>query len=203
MKLEGIMTALTTPFDADDRVDHPALRANLRRQLDAGVGAIVALGTMGEHGSLADSEREQVLATIIDECGAACPVIAGVSAERTSVAREHAQRAAAAGAAGVMCLPPLLYDAEPHELAAHYSAVAEAGLPIMLYNNPGASHSDLRPQTILALAHQVESIASVKECSGDARRIAELLEIAGDRLEVYVGGDDWALEGLCAGAGGW
>lgn len=203
MSFEGIMPALTTPFDGDDRIDEHALRSNVRRQLDAGVGAIVALGTLGEHGALSAAERDQVIATIVDECGGERPVIVGVSATRAALAREHAQQAAALGAAAVMSLPPLLYDAELHELVAHYSAIAQVGLPIMLYNNPGASHSDLSPRTIVALAQEVGAITCVKECSGDARRIAELIERSGGALEVHVGGDDWALEGLCAGARGW
>ena len=172
MKLEGVMPAVTTPFDIDDRIDEAALRSNLRRQLDAGVGAIVAMGTMGESGALSMTERAQVLAAMVDECGER-PVIAGVSADRPRVARAYAEQAADAGAVGVMCLPPVLYDAELHELVAHYEAVAQAGLPIMVYNNPGASHSDLLPSTIVSLAREMGAITCVKECSGDARRIAE------------------------------
>lgn len=203
MKPEGVLPALTTPFDGDDRIDEAALRANLRRQLEAGVGGIVAMGTMGESGALSMSEREQVLATMVDECGSECPVWAGVSADRPAVSRAYAEQAAAVGAAGVMSLPPVLYDAQLHELVAHFQAVARAGLPIMVYNNPGASHSDLLPETICAVAREVEAIESVKECSGDARRIAELLERSGGSLDVFVGGDDWALEGFAAGARGW
>lgn len=203
MKLGGIIPAVTTPFDAADRIDEGALRANLRRQIDAGVGAIVALGTMGESGALSLSEREQVLTATVDECGTDSPVIVGVSAERPAVARAYAEQAAAAGAVAVMCLPPVLYDAQLHELVAHFDAVAQAGLPIMVYNNPGASHSDLRSETIVAIAHEVEAITGVKECSGDARRIAELLERSAGSLDTFVGGDDWALEGLAAGARGW
>jgi 4-hydroxy-tetrahydrodipicolinate synthase len=202
MKLEGIMPAVTTPFDADDRIDERALRTNLRRQLEAGVGAIVALGTMGEAGALSVAEREQVLRATVDECGDR-PVVAGVSADGPARARAHAEQAADAGAVGVMCLPPVSYDAELHELVAHYDAVAQAGLPIMVYNNPGASHSDLRPETIVSLAREVDAIECVKECSGDARRIAELLERTGGSLDVFVGGDDWALEGFAVGARGW
>lgn len=203
MKLSGIMPAVTTPFDAEDRIDEAALRTNLRRQIDAGVGGIVAMGTMGESGALSPTEREHVLTAMVDECGSDCPVWAGVSADRPAVARAYAEQAAAAGAVGVMCLPPLLYDAELHELVAHYDAVAQAGLPIMVYNNPGASHSDLRPATIVAMAREVAAITCVKECSGDARRIAELLELSARSLDVFVGGDDWALEGFAAGASGW
>ena len=73
----------------------------------------------------------------------------------------------------------------------------------MIYNNPEASRQDLSPETIVRLADRHERIVAVKECSGDARRIAHLIELAGERLEVLIGGDDWALEGYAAGAVGW
>ena len=103
-----------------------------------------------------------------------------------------------------MCLPPTTYVADERELDAHFAAVTSAtDLPVMLYNNPEAARQDLLPETIVRLAERHERIVAVKECSGDARRIAHLVELAGDRLEILVGGDDWALEGYAAGAVGW
>jgi 4-hydroxy-tetrahydrodipicolinate synthase len=108
-----------------------------------------------------------------------------------------------AGADALMLLPPLGYRADVDELAAFYAAVGEGtGAPLMLYNNPEASGVDLRAESIVALVERVEAIVAVKECSGDARRIPELLAAA-PGLEVLVGGDDWALEGFCGGATGW
>ena len=102
-----------------------------------------------------------------------------------------------------MCLPPLGYRADEPELIAFYAAVAEgAGLPVMLYNNPEASGVDLRAEQIVAIADRVAGVVAVKECSGDVRRIPALLAAA-PQLEILVGGDDWALEGFCAGATGW
>src|SRR5918998_1248064 len=108
----------------------------------------------------------------------------------------------AGGASAVMCLPPLGYRADQAELEAFYGAVASAGLPVMLYNNPEASGVDLLAPAIVAIAEKVDGIVAVKECSGDARRIPALLAAAPE-LEILVGGDDWALEGFCAGATGW
>jgi 4-hydroxy-tetrahydrodipicolinate synthase len=102
-----------------------------------------------------------------------------------------------------MLLPPLGYRGDEREILAFYRTVgAAAGLPLMVYNNPEASGTDMPPALIARLAQEVEQVVAVKECSGDARRIAELVsDVPG--LEVLVGGDDWALEGLCAGATGW
>ena len=102
-----------------------------------------------------------------------------------------------------MVLPPLGYDGDAEETVAFYEAVAGGTeLPIMAYNNPKASGTDMSPGLIGQLA-ELEGVAAIKECSGDARRIADLLNTVGDRIEVLVGGDDWALEGFCAGATGW
>jgi dihydrodipicolinate synthase/N-acetylneuraminate lyase len=101
-----------------------------------------------------------------------------------------------------MLLPPLGYEGDEREIEAFYRTVAEAtALPIMAYNNPKASGTDMRPALVARLG-DIEGVVAVKECSGDARRIAEILNAAED-LEVLVGGDDWALEGFCAGATGW
>jgi dihydrodipicolinate synthase/N-acetylneuraminate lyase len=131
------------------------------------------------------------------------PVIAGVSSGTPQASGALGADAAAAGADAIMLLPPLGYRADERELEAFYGAVAEAaGLPVMVYNNPEASGVDLSPATLLRLHGALEAVVAVKECSGDARRIPALLNAA-DGLEVLVGGDDWALEGFCAGAGGW
>src|SRR4051812_10326837 len=156
---------------------------------------------MGEAGALGDDERRRVTETAV---AAGAQVIVGVSSPDGPTAARRAVAAAEAGACGVMCLPPTTYAADARELDAHFAAVCAAGdLPVMLYNNPEASKQDLAPELIAELAARHERIAAVKECSGDARRIARLIELAGDRLDVLVGGDDWALEGYAAGAVGW
>jgi dihydrodipicolinate synthase/N-acetylneuraminate lyase len=102
-----------------------------------------------------------------------------------------------------MVLPPLLYRADERELVEFFGSVARAtDLPLLVYNNPLGSGNDLEPQLLAMLAREVPTICAFKETSGDARRIAELVNLCPD-VNVLVGGDDWALEGLCAGAVGW
>ena len=199
MTFRSVIPALLTPFDDDLALVPDALHANARALLDAGIGDVVVCGTMGEAGALRDDERRVVIETAL---AAGARVTVGVSSPDGPSAARRAEQAAALGAHGVMCLPPTVYEADERELAAHFDAVASAtDLPVMLYNTPEASRQDLSPQTIAAIAAQHETIVAVKECSGDARRIAHLLEIAS--VDVLVGGDDWALEGYAAGAVGW
>jgi 4-hydroxy-tetrahydrodipicolinate synthase len=201
MRFPGILPAVITPFTPDDQVDVAALRANVEAVLAGGASGLVATGTMGEAGALSDAERAVVVGAVVQVAGGRVPVVAGVSSGSTAAAARYAAAARDAGAAAVMCLPPLNYPGDHRELAVHYRAVAQAGLPIMAYNNPAASGVDLTPAAIARLAADVPEVVAVKECSGDARRIAALV---GDTdLEILIGGDDWALEGYAAGATGW
>jgi 4-hydroxy-tetrahydrodipicolinate synthase len=203
MRFPGIIPAVTTPFDATGEIDFAGLERNLAALLDAGVDGIVATGTMGEAGSLSPAERRSVVEAVVRAVDRQVPVIAGVSAGTPAAAIAFATDAADAGASALMLLPPLGYRGDDREIVAHYGAVAGAtGLPMMAYNNPEASGTDLSPEQIVRLYEEVDAVVAVKECSGDARRIPALLNAAPD-LEVLVGGDDWALEGFCAGATGW
>jgi 4-hydroxy-tetrahydrodipicolinate synthase len=203
MRFPGIIPAVTTPFDDSGEIDLAALEGNLAALLDAGVHGLVATGTMGEAGSLSAAERRTVVQAVVLAVGKRVPVIAGVSAGTPAAAIALAADAADAGADALMLLPPLGYRGDADEIEAFYRAVAEAGgLPVMAYNNPEASGTDLRPDLIVRLCERIDAVVAVKECSGDARRIPELLNAA-PGVEVLVGGDDWALEGLCAGASGW
>jgi dihydrodipicolinate synthase/N-acetylneuraminate lyase len=201
VRFPGIIPAATTPFDASGAIDLDALERNLAALLEAGVQGFVATGTMGEAGSLSTAERRAVVETTVRVAAGGVPVIAGASAGTAAAASAHAADAAAAGADAIMLLPPLGYRGDEREIVAFYRAVGAAtDLPLMAYNNPEASGTDMPAALIARLAADVEQVVAVKECSGDARRIAAL---QGAGIEVLVGGDDWALEGLCAGATGW
>jgi 4-hydroxy-tetrahydrodipicolinate synthase len=203
MRYPGIIPAVTTPFDASGAIDERALESNVAALLEAGVHGVVATGTMGEAGSLSAAERRVVVRAVARAVDGRVPVIAGVSAGTPAAAIALAADAADSGAGALMMLPPLGYRGDASEVEAHYRAVAEAaGLPLMAYNNPEASGTDLPPELIAHLYEEIDAVVAVKECSGDARRIPALLNAA-PGLEVLVGGDDWALEGFCAGATGW
>ena len=201
MTFRSVIPALLTPFQDDLSLASERLAANARALVERGIGDVVVCGTMGEAGALSDDERRVVIETAI---ASGARVTVGISSPDGPSAASRAETAAALGATGVMCLPPTTYVADERELDAHFAAVTAAtDLPVMLYNNPEAARQDLLPETIVRLAERHERIVAVKECSGDARRIAHLIELAGDRLEILVGGDDWALEGYAAGALGW
>jgi 4-hydroxy-tetrahydrodipicolinate synthase len=201
--MKGVSAAIVTHFASDLTVDHAAVQAEIERLIDDGLHGIVATGTMGEAATLSAEERRAVVSVAVTTAAGRVPVYVGVSATTAEQAASYAGDAEDAGADGVMVLPPLLYRGDRRELVGFFSSVAEATeLPMMVYNNPPASGSDMEPELLADIARHVPSVRSVKECSGDARRIAELIDLCPE-LDVLVGGDDWALEGFCAGAVGW
>jgi 4-hydroxy-tetrahydrodipicolinate synthase len=199
---EGVIPAALTPFDESDNVDVDALSATAAWLIDAGASGLVGTGTMGEAQSLSRSERRVVIEALVGAADGRVTVTAGVSSETPASSIAYAEDAASAGAGALMLLPPLGYAGDAAEIEAFYRAVASAtDLPIMAYNNPKASGTDMPPALIATLA-AIDGVVAIKECSGDARRLAELLNLT-EGFEVLVGGDDWALEGFCTGATGW
>jgi 1-pyrroline-4-hydroxy-2-carboxylate deaminase len=201
--MKGVYAAIVTHFDADLNVDHDAVAAEVNRLIAAGIHGILPNGTVGEGGSLSRAERRAVIETAVGAAAGQVPVCAGVSAATAEQAAEFARDARSAGAESVMSLPPLLYRADRRELIEFFGTVARAAdLPLMVYNNPQSSGSDLEPELLAELVQVVPGITALKETSGDARRIAHLVNLCPE-ADVMVGGDDWALEGFCAGAAGW
>jgi dihydrodipicolinate synthase/N-acetylneuraminate lyase len=203
MRFPGIIPAVTTPFDTSGAIDFDGLTGNVGALLDGGVHGLVATGTMGEAGSLSTAERRSAVEAVARTVDGRVPVIAGVSAGTPAAAIALAADAAEAGAVALMMLPPLGYRSDDDETVAFYRSVAEAaGLPLMAYNNPEASGVDMPAALLARLYEEIDHVVAVKECSSDVRRIPALIDAA-PGLEVLVGGDDWALEGFCAGATGW
>jgi len=202
MRFEGVIPAVLTPFDEGGGVDTAVLAGGAEWLIEEGATGLVANGTMGEAQSLSASERRLVIETLVAAADGRVQVTAGISSVTPAASIGYAADAAAAGAGSLMLLPPLGYEGDEREIQAFYRTVAGATeLPIMAYNNPKASGTDMRPGLVARLA-DIEGLVAVKECSGDARRIAQILNETED-FEVLVGGDDWALEGFCAGATGW
>jgi 4-hydroxy-tetrahydrodipicolinate synthase len=204
MRFPGIIPAVTTPFTEADTIDFEGLQANVDALVRGGVHGLAATGTMGESASLELDERREVTAAICEAAGGRVPVLAGIAASTARVATRYALAAQEAGATALMMLPPLNYNGDFRELAAYFSAVGDAtGMEIMAYNNPGASGVELSVEMIARLGNEVDAVVAIKECAGETRNIAAIIGATGDDFEVIVGGDDFALEGFCAGATGW
>jgi 4-hydroxy-tetrahydrodipicolinate synthase len=207
MKWQGVLPAITTPFDDRMAIDHSFLARHVAALLDAGSTGIVALGSLGEGGCLSLDEKLAVLRTCVEASKGRAPVVAGVAAMTTAEAVEIATAAETVGCQGLMVLPPYVYRGDGRETQAHFSAVIEATeLSCLLYNNPIAYGTDVLPEAILALAARHANLDAVKESSADIRRVTEIRALATARqrpIEVLVGVDDLIVEGIAAGATGW
>lgn len=204
MTFHGILPAVTTPFDDALAPDLEALASNLEQLIASGIHGVVGTGTMGESGSLSRDERSSVLRTIVEACDGRVPVVAGIAAATPEIAVGYVRDAKQVGVAGFMVLPPLLYNGDDREITGFYREVCDAAeLPVIAYNNPHAAGYDLSAELVVALGAEFENLVQVKECSGDVRRIAQIIADSHGTLGVLVGGDDWAFEGLCVGAQGW
>lgn len=200
----GVLPAITTPFTADDQVDHAFLAKHAKQLIDAGCRGIVPLGSLGEAATLSFDEKLDILRTLVKALEGRAPVIPGIAALSTREAVKLAKEAKALGCGGLMVLPPYVYSTDWREMGAHVRAVIGAtDLPCMLYNNPVAYKTDFAPAQIAELAAEFPNLQAVKESSADVRRFAGIRAVVGDRLQLLVGMDDAIVEGVAMGAVGW
>ncbi|MFC8917997.1 dihydrodipicolinate synthase family protein [Streptomyces sp. NPDC057116] len=197
----GVMVATALPLRDDLTVDDDAYAEHVAHLVDRGCDGVVPNGSLGEYQTLTDEERARVVRVAVEAAGDGARVMAGVAAYGSAEARRWAEQAAEAGCGSVLLLPPNAYRADAAAVRAHYAEVARAGLPVVAYNNPFDTRTDLTPE-LLAQLHGDGSIVAVKEFSGDVRRAYEIAELAPD-LDLLAGADDVLLELALAGAVGW
>jgi 4-hydroxy-tetrahydrodipicolinate synthase len=204
MKWQGVLPAITTPFLPDLSVDASLLVKQVDALVRAGCAGVVALGSLGEGGSLSFDEKKAVLRLVREALAGRGSFVAGVAALTTAEAVRLAELGADCGCDGLMVLPPYVYRGDWRETREHFAAVIEATpLECMLYNNPIAYGTDVLPEQMVDLAVSLPNFVAVKESSADVRRVTSLRTLLGDRLAILVGVDDLVLEAVQAGAVGW
>ena len=200
---KGVMPATLTQFNADLTIDHGLMAEHGKWLIENGCSAIVVHGSLGEGATLSFEEKVALQKTYVAALPDT-PIIPGIAALSTKEAVDLAKAAKDNGCRGLMVLPPYLYSSDWREMKTHIKTVMGAtDLPCILYNNPVAYKTDFIPAQIKELADEVPNFESVKESSTDARRIAGIREVCGDRLTLGVGVDDCALEGAAMGAKFW
>ena len=197
----GVFPAMTTPFDADERIDHDQLAADARRLEHAGVDGLVPVGSTGESATLTHDEHVEVVETVADAVDV--PVIAGSGSNSTREAIELSRGAADAGADAILLISPYYNRPEPAGMEAHYRAVADAvNLPQIVYNVPGRTGRNVEVDTTVALASH-ENVVGYKAASGDLGQVGEVIERTRDEeFLVYSGDDALTLPMLSIGAAG-
>ena len=204
MNWNGVMPAMTTAFDANDRVDADFMSRHATWMIDNGCTALIMLGSLGEAATLSSEEKVGILKNMVATVNGRVPVIAAISALATRDAVEQAKAAEDAGCAGLMILPPYVYRGDWREMKHHIGSVLQAStLSSMLYNNPVAYVTDFTAEHIAELAAEYGHLHAVKESSTDVRRVTAIRAMIADRLTICVGVDDAIVEGITAGAAGW
>ena len=199
--LEGTLTALITPF-RNGEVDEPALRGLVERQIEAGISGLVPCGSTGESATLSYQEHHRVIEAVIESAAGRVPVIAGTGSNSTREAIDFTLHARDAGADGALLLSPYYNKPTQEGIFQHYSAVArETGLPLVVYNIPGRTASNIAPETIGRLA-RIENIIGVKESSGDLDQIAHVVACCPADFSVVSGDDALTLPLMSVGGKG-
>jgi len=201
---QGVIPALTTPFDGSDRVDEAILTEHARFVVEHGCTGLVPIGSLGESATLSNAEKRRVLEVCVAAVGDRVPVMPGIAALSTTEAVALAKDAKSIGCSGLMVLPPYVYSTDWREMKAHVRAVIDAtDLPCMLYNNPVAYRTDFVPAQIAELAREMPNLQAVKESSMDVRRVSAIRALLGERIRVLCGVDDAIVEAIAVGAIGW
>jgi len=202
--LRGCATALVTPFAGDGSVDEKRLRDLIEYQIAGNVRVLVPCGTTGESVTMTEEENQFVIRTTVDLARGRAKVIAGTGSNSTAVTIHRSKTAREIGVDAVLTVAPYYNKPTQEGLYAHFRAIAEAvaGLPVVIYNVPGRTSSNIAAETTLRLARDVENIVAVKEASGNLGQIMEILRSRPAGFRVISGDDSLTLALIALGGEG-
>ena len=197
----GACTALVTPF-LDGKVNYPMMEQLLRRQIEAGITAVVVAGTTGESPTLSDDEKIELFRRCKAYVGDACKIIAGSGTNSTEHAVALSIAAEEAGVDALLVVSPYYNKSTPDGLFAHYLSIAHAvRLPIILYNVPSRTGVDI-PVSVYQRLSRVPNIVGVKEASSDITKIARIRLACGEEFTIWSGNDDQIVPVISLGGSG-
>ena len=201
-RLVGCGTALITPFTASGAVDERALRGFVDWQLDEGIDFVVPCGSTGEAATMSMHEHRRVVEITVEQVKGRVPVVAGAASNDTVKAIELSRMMREAGATHLLHASPMYNKPPQRGIVAHFTAIADAvDLPIVVYNVPGRTGSNVEATTTLELARH-PGIVSVKEASGNLAQITDCIRGKPDDFSVLSGDDELALPILALGGDG-
>jgi 4-hydroxy-tetrahydrodipicolinate synthase len=198
----GSMVALVTPMRADGSVDEESLRGLVEFHVANGTDALVAVGTTGEASTLDNDEHVGVVRRVVETAAGRVPVIAGTGSNSTREAIELTRAAMEVGADACLLVTPYYVKPTQEGLYRHFKAVAEAvPVPQILYNVPGRTAVDMQNATVERLSH-IANIVGIKDATGNLERGRELIQLCGERMDIFSGDDATAMELILMGAKG-
>lgn len=195
---KGCGTAIITPF-TEDGVNFEEFERLIENQIENKVDSLIVCGTTGEASTMTNEERKEVMKFAIKVAKKRVPIILGTGSNCTKTAIEMTKYAESIGADGVLVVTPYYNKTTQAGLIAHYKAIAEAtSLPIILYNVPGRTGVNIKPETCLELS-KISNIVAIKEASGNLSQVAEISKLCGNNLNIYSGNDDQIIPILSVG----
>ena len=199
----GAGVALVTPFKEDLSVDYDQLEKFIDFQIDNGTDSIIICGTSGEASTMSHDEQIEVVSACVSHVNGRIPVIAGAGANCTDEALNLAKRSEKAGADGLLVETPYYNKATQKGLEEYYTTVGNSvDIPIIMYNVPGRTGTNIQPATAVKIAKSVDNIVAIKEASGDIGQVATLAALADGCLDIYSGNDDQVVPLLALGGKG-
>jgi 4-hydroxy-tetrahydrodipicolinate synthase len=200
--IKGSMVALVTPMKSTGVIDWDALSLLVEWHVECGTAAIVAVGTSGESATLEVPEHCAVIKAVVEKVAGRIPVIAGTGANSTAEAITLTKAAKDAGADAALLVTPYYNKPTQEGLYLHHKAIAEAvDIPQILYNVPGRTACDMKPETVVRLA-EIGNIIGIKEATGDLSRMDVLVSQTPDDFALYSGDDATAMDFILAGGHG-
>lgn len=186
----GAAVALVTPMNQDGSVNYKKLEELVEFQIQNGTDAIVACGTTGESATLDIDEHIEVIKKTVEFAKGRVPVIAGTGSNDTAFAVKTAILAEQTGADAMLVVTPYYNKTSQAGLIAHFTAIANSTtLPVILYNVPSRTGTNIKPETYMELS-KIENIVATKEASGDISAVAQIAHLCGENLKIYSGNDD-------------
>jgi 4-hydroxy-tetrahydrodipicolinate synthase len=202
-QFRGTGVALVTPFNSDGSVDFNSLEKVVNHVINNGVNYLVVLGTTAETPTLSAEEKKKVLAFIIEKCNGRVPVVCGIGGNNTAEIIHHLEEYDLSKVAAILSVAPYYNKPTQEGLYQHFKAIAGAtNKPIILYNVPGRTSSNILPATALRLANEFKHIIAIKEASGNLAQCMELVESKPEHFSILSGDDDLVLAQIAIGFDG-
>ena len=202
-ELVGVGVALVTPFKKDFSVDTDALHSIVNFCIDGGVDYLVVLGTTAESTSLTEKEKQLVIDTTVAANSGRLPLVLGIGGNNTASVVEELGETDLSNFVAILSVSPYYNKPTQEGVYRHFKAIAKASLkPIILYNVPSRTASNVLPKTVLRLADEVENIVAIKEASGDITQVMRIIKDKPDNFLVISGDDYTALPTVLAGGSG-
>ena len=202
-ELKGTFVVMVTPFDENQNINFKAMEENIEWYIKKGAHGLIPLGSTGEMASLTEKERYEIAEFVVKVVNNRLPICICTTAETTAKTLEYTQHAEKIGADAVLILPPYYFNPLQEEIIYHYETISDAiSIPIMIYNNPGASGVDIELETVLKLAEK-ENIKYIKESTGDIIRLREIERLSHGNIITFCGSEKLVFESFFLGAQGW